>query len=260
MRLFFALARRAAQRQLTYRAATVAGLLTNLFFGLLRATVLTALYGEQQTVMGLSRQDVVTYTGLSQAMIAYVSLFGWYDLMNTVTSGEIAGDLLKPLPLFRFWLAQDLGRAVVAFVLRGLFILAAYALVVEVTWPRQWPPLLLALLLGWLVSFAWRFLINLAAFWTPDARGVGRFAFGVALILSGFFMPLRFYPDWFVTLCNFTPFPLMVNTSVEIYFGLLTGPALVRALLIQLGWAVGLIALCHLVLRAGVRRLVIQGG
>ena len=35
---------RAIQRQLTYRAATLAGLATNFFFGLLRAAVLVALY------------------------------------------------------------------------------------------------------------------------------------------------------------------------------------------------------------------------
>ena len=47
--------------------------------------------------------------------------------------------------------------------------------------------------------------------------------------MSGFFMPLRFMPDWFVRLCDLTPFPSMVNTIVEMYLGLLKGPALGQA-------------------------------
>jgi ABC-2 type transport system permease protein len=102
--------------------------------------------------------------------------------------------------------------------------------------------------------------VNLAAFWSTEARGIARFAFGLALFLSGFVMPLRFFPDWFVTLCNLTPFPAMVNTVVEVYLGVLSGAALVQALAIQAVWFCVLAGLAHLLMRAGVRRLVIQGG
>lgn len=263
MRLFWEIARVSFQRQLTYRAATLAGLATNIFFGLLRAAVLIALYGARDVVAGISLQDAITYTALAQAMIAYLMIFGWYDLMNSVYSGEVATDLLKPLSYFRFWLAQDLGRAVVALLLRGVTILVLYALVVNIALPGSavlWLALILSLALSWLNSFAWRFLVNLAAFWTPNARGIGRLAFGIVWVFSGFYMPLRYYPDWFQTLCQFTPFPSMLNTSVEIYLGLLTGPALIDALLLQVGWAVLLILACQVILRAGVRSLIIQGG
>ncbi|MBW8012786.1 MAG: hypothetical protein FVQ83_16330 [Chloroflexi bacterium] len=40
MRLFLELTKRSFQRQLSYRAAAIAGLATNFFFGLLRAAVL----------------------------------------------------------------------------------------------------------------------------------------------------------------------------------------------------------------------------
>ncbi len=109
-RLFLELARRSFQLHLTYRAAALAGLITNLFFGLVRAAILLGLYGQRQEVAGMTVQEVVTYTGLTQAVIAYLSLFGWYELMETVYTGEVAGDLLKPMNLFTFWL----GRAAVA--------------------------------------------------------------------------------------------------------------------------------------------------
>jgi ABC-2 type transport system permease protein len=263
MRLFWELCKLAFQRQLTYRAATLAGLATNFFFGMLRAAVIAALYGARQEVAGLSLAAAVTFTGLTQATIGYLSLFSWYEVMNSVYTGDISSDLLKPMNYFVFWMAQDLGRATVAFLLRGLTMMIAYALVFDVVWPHsatQWLALAVTLALSWLVSFSWRFLINLAAFWTPNALGVGRFAFGLSWFLSGFLMPLRFFPDRFVRLCNLTPFPATINTVVEVYLGVLTGPQLIRALLGQVLWVLILVMTGQLVLRAGVRRLVIQGG
>lgn len=262
-RLFWALTRLAFQRQLAYRMANLAGLTTNLFFGVLRIAMFLALYGARQEVEGISVQGVITYTGLGQAVIAFLSLFGWYEVMNSVYSGAIGADLLKPMNYFTFWLAQDLGRAVSALLTRGLTLMALYALLFDITVPAsagQWLAVLVALGLGWLVGFSWRFLINLTAFWTPNALGIGRFGFVIIWFFSGFLMPLRFFPDWFVTLANLTPFPAMVNTVVEVYLGVLSGPALAAALLGQLFWAVALIGAGQLVLRAGVRRLVIQGG
>jgi ABC-2 type transport system permease protein len=183
--------------------------------------------------------------------------------MNSVHSGDVAGDLLKPMNIFTFWLARDLGRALAALLLRGVTMMVMFALVWELTVPgsgAQWLALLSACLLAWLVSFAWHFLVNLAAFWTPNARGIGRFGFLITWFLSGFLMPLRFFPEWVQRLASLTPFPHMVNTIVETYLGLLKGPALWQALLLQALWAVILVAAGQLILRRAVRRLVILGG
>ena len=110
------------------------------------------------------------------------------------------------------------------------------------------------------MSFSWRFLVNLAAFWTPNAQGIGRFAFILSWFFSGFLTPLAFFPDWVVRLSYLTPFPHMVNTVVEVYLGILNGPDLVLALLNQALWAGSMILAGQFVLRAGVRRLVILGG
>ena len=52
----------------------------------------------------------------------------------------------------------------------------------------------------------------------------------------------------------------MFNSGVEVYLGLARGADLWRTLIIQAGWFLALGLACHLVLRAGLRRLVIQGG
>lgn len=263
MHTFLSLSRLAVQRQFTYRAAAMAGLATNFFFGLLRAAVMAALYGSQTQVNGLSLQEAITFTGLSQASIAFLSLFGWLEIVYSVNNGQIGADLLKPMSYFSFWMAQDLGRSLVNLLVRGLPIMLFYALVFEVTTPNtliQWLALSLSIFLAWMTSFSWRFLINLSAFWSPNAIGFCRLFFALSWFLSGFFMPLRFFPEWFQRLCYLTPFPQMVYTPIEIYLGQLNQSQTLQALTSQASWIIVLIIIGQVALLAGVRRLVIQGG
>ncbi len=263
MRLFYELVKLSFRLQFTYRAANLSGLMTNFFFGLLRAAVLIALYGARTEVAEMSLAEAITYTGLSQATIAYLSVFGLWDIMDSVYNGDVGSDLLKPMSYFTFWLGRDLGRALANFLLRSLTIMVGYALVFDIALPHgigDWLAFGVALVFSMLLSFAYRFLINLTAFWTPDARGVGRLGYSLLWFLSGFLMPLDFFPDWFVRLCNLTPFPSMVSTIIRVYLSDMTGPELFRVLGQQLLWIIILFVAGQLVLRAGVRRLVIQGG
>jgi ABC-2 type transport system permease protein len=263
MRLFWEITLRSFRRQLTYRANILAGLATNYIFGLFRIAILVALYGERESVAGVDVDGGVTYMVLIQAVIGYLSLFGWFELMQTVYTGEVTGDLLKPVSLYTLWMARDLGRAAVQFMFRGVLILLLYAPFYHLTFPAsagQWLGLAVVIVLAWAVSFSWRFLVNLAAFWSPNALGVGRFFFVISWFLTGFLMPLRYYPDWVIRLANLTPFPYMMNVVMDAFIGVLAGEALLQAVLIQLGWIAVMALLSQAVLRTGVRRLVILGG
>lgn len=263
MRLYWEVVRRSFARHLTYRAAAVAGLLTNFFFGLLRLSVLLALYGQRQAVEGYSVADIIGYTVLTQAVLTYLSLFGWYELMEAVYTGEVATHLTKPLGLLQFWLAQDLGRALVGLLLRGVLLVLLFELFFDLAYPEtavQRLGLAAAVALSWLLSFAWRFLINLPAFWSPNARGIIRFGFVISWFFSGFLMPLRFLPVWVQQVAAWTPFPHLVNTVFDVYAGVLQGPALLGALAWQAAWSAALLLAGQLVLKTAVRRLVILGG
>ncbi len=264
-RAYAELARKAFQRQLAYRAANLAGLATNAFFGALRAYVLIALFDARggENVAGYSVRDAVTYTGLTQALIACIALWGWLDLIRSIRSGEVAVDLLKPLNYFGYWCAQDVGRAAAQLLLRGLPMMALYALVYPITLPPtrwHWLAFGLSLGLALLISFGWRFVIGLSAFWVQDATGIGRASFTLTTFFSGFLMPLSLMPDWFQAVCRYLPFPAMITTPLEIYLGLRAGVDLLTALGVQAFWVVALYALAQLILSAGVKKLIIQGG
>lgn len=263
LRLDLAIARRAFALQFAYRGATFGGVATNFFFGFLRAAVLLALIEGGASYSGYDARSAVTYAALTQAVIAVVAIFGSFDLMRAVHSGEIAGDLLRPAALYRVWLARDFGRAAGALLLRGVVLMVLYIPFLDLVWPRGvggWGAAFAALLLAWWVSFNWRFLVNLSAFWSPNAVGIGRFAFYSAMFFSGMVVPLAFFPVWVQRAAAFTPWPAMVDTVGEVYLGLIPAEAVLPALATSFVWGAALALLSLVALRFGIRRLVVLGG
>lgn len=269
--LLLAIARQSFRRHLTYRTAALAGLVTNFFFGMVRVAVITALYDGKPEAAGITLPAAITFTAISQAVIGPLAAFSWFDVMRSVHSGEIAGDLLRPMGYLTYWLANDFGRALTQLLLRGVPMLIGYVALfpliapagAQFVWPHgaaMWAATSACFVLAWLISFGWRFLSNLSAFWSPDARGIIRFVFSLSWFASGFLFPLRYFPDWLQRICALTPFAYTVNAITEVFLGLRHGGDVVRVLATQLAWAAALLVTGALVLRAGVRRLVILGG
>jgi ABC-2 type transport system permease protein len=263
LRLGFELARRGFARYAAYPGATWAGVFTNTFFGFLIAYALLAVFDERESVGSYDAQDAVTYTWLAQGMLMTVYVWGWFEVALRVRSGDVATDLKRPLDFQLYWLAQDLGRAMYHGIFRGIppFLLGALAFDVLVPGdPVVWLAFVASVFLAVAVSFAFRFLFNLAAFWLLDYRGAGTLAMVASTFFSGQIVPLAFFPDWLETLAWALPFAAMVQAPIEVWLGHAEGLELAGLLGLQAFWAVVLLGVGRAVLAAGMRKLVIQGG
>jgi ABC-2 type transport system permease protein len=263
LRLGFELARRGFARYAAYPGATWAGVFTNTFFGFLIAYALLAVFDERDAVGSYDAQDAVTYAWLAQGMLMTIYLWGWFEVALRVRSGDVATDLQRPLDFQLYWLAQDLGRAGYHALFRGVPPFLAGALVFDVLVPGDpvvWLAFTASLVLAVVVSFAFRFLFNLAAFWLLDYRGAGVLAMVVSTFFSGQIVPLAFFPDWLETLAWALPFAAMVQAPIEVWLGHAQGAELVGLLGLQALWAAILLGAGRAVLAVGMRKLVIQGG
>jgi viologen exporter family transport system permease protein len=104
------------------------------------------------------------------------------------------------------------------------------------------------------------FAYSLSAFWLLDYRGVSLVAVILTNLLSGFVIPVAFFPHWLRTLADLTPFPSMIQLPVNIITGYTTGGTVIRALVVQAIWVVALLAAGQLLFARGRRHLVFQGG
>jgi ABC-2 type transport system permease protein len=265
MRLDWEIARRGYRRYSAYPGATAAGLFTNVFFGFLQAYILLAVYESRDSIGGYDAAAAVTYVWLTQGLLSVVASFGpsWIELALRVRSGDIAVDLGRPVDLQRAQLAHDAGRAGYQLLYRATPPFLLGALVFELTAPSDplvWAGFAVSVALAVVVSFAIRFLVNLLSFWLTDYRGAMLLAMTVSHLLSGLIVPLAFFPEPWDTVARALPFASMLQLPVDIFVGAATGSEIAAVLAIQAAWAVVLIALGRVVLSAGTRKLVIQGG
>lgn len=248
------------RRHAGYRQAALAGLSTNVVFGLLRAAVLAAVLAERGTVGGYDLATAITYVWFGQGLLTVVLLWGDTEFSDRVRNGDIVVDLGRPWDLQTALLATDLGRAGAAIGLRLLPPIWIGALFFPFRWPQWWPtwPLFaVSVLLAVVVSFAIRFLLNTTAFWLLDARGAIAM-WGVAGgVLTGLVMPLPWFPAWAQQALWWTPCPALIQSPIDV-FTERGDPSAVLAH--QLGWAAMLLLIGRLALARGARRLVVHGG
>jgi ABC-2 type transport system permease protein len=263
LRLYWEIARRGYGRYAAYPAATLAGVWTNTVFGFIQAYILLALFEHRDDIGGWDATDTVTYVWFVQGLLMTVYTFGWAEVALRIRSGDIATDLARPLDPIRYWLAYDLGRALYHFLFRGIAPFVIGMLVFDVQLPESavtwlWLPLTIALAV--VVSFAYRFLYNLASFWLLDYRGVMLVAVTTAALFSGFVLPLAFFPDWLEAVARVLPFAAMMQIPVDVFLEKATGAEVVALLFLQVLWAVVLLGVARLVLGTAIRRVVVQGG
>lgn len=254
------LVRAGFRRYATYRQAMLAGLTTNIVFGLLRTSVLVAVLAQRPVVAGYDTATAVTYVWLGQGLLTVVLLWGDTELSRRIRTGDVVIDLGRPWDLQTAMLANDIGRAGYAVLMRLVPPVLFGALLFPFRWPeRWWTPLLFAVstVFAVVASFGIRFLLNAAAFWLLDARGLLGLWGAASGVLTGLVLPLPWYPEWARIVLMWTPFPALFQSPIDVF---LERGSTVWVLGHQVFWAVALLALGRLALCRGSRRLVVQGG
>lgn len=264
MRGFRLLVRAGFRRHSTYRLALVAGMTTNSVFGFIRASILlAALASAGRDIGGYDGPTAVAFVWWGQALLGTVNLFGFTEVADRVRTGDIAIDFLRPLDPQLAYLAGDLGRAGINLVARGVPALLIGALLFDFAWPPSalsWVGGFVSLGLAVVVAFAGIFAVNLLAFWLVEVRGIRVLYMMVGGLLSGLYLPVPWFPDWLRTIAQWSPFPSMLQNPIDILAGRVVGDAIAPTLAAQLFWVAALLGLGHLLLRAGRRRLEVQGG
>jgi ABC-2 type transport system permease protein len=213
-------------------------------------------------VAGFTLNDAISYTWITQSLISIGA--GWLnrDLGTSIYSGDVITDLTRPWNFYGYWLSRTLGENAFNLLVRGTITYTFGVLTFHARLPALGELLAFgtAISLGMLVSCAFSFMVNLTAFWLLDNAGVMIIANISLSFLSGFYLPLNFFPPWLAQIARSLPFQAITGLPAEIFLGHIRGDAFGSALALQAFWAVVLTLLGLLMLRAAVRKVVIQGG
>jgi len=266
LRTYGQLARAGFRRQATYRLAVVAGLVTNIVFGFIRAAILfAAVDSAGGALAGYSRDTISAYVWLSQGMLGAINIAGsgWSELSDRIRNGDVAVDFTRPVDVQGSYLAIDLGRAAFTFLPRGLPSVLVGALTVGLTLPTQiWPYLLglVSIALAVTISFLSGYAVNILGFWLVETRGLRSLYMVTSSFLAGLFVPVGLFPEWLSTLAQATPFPSILQVPVDIISGRVLGLDAVNAVAVQCFWVVATCLVGRALTRAGRHKLEVQGG
>jgi len=248
---------------LQYRAAAVAGIATQLFFGLIMVMIFEAFYRSTTTPMPMSLRETVAYVWLGQAMLG---MFPWNvdpEIRQQIRTGGVAYELLRPVDLYGLWYARAMARRTAPTLLRAvpMFIVAGLFLGLQAppTWQcaAAWAAATLGALL---LSCAITTLLAITLMWTISGEGITLLTISVVSFMSGLYVPLPFFPDWLADVADVLPFRGLADIPFRLYLGHIPPRDSLPLLAHQLIWAGALILLGRLLLSRGRRRLVVQGG
>ena len=263
LRFYIEVARTSFRRQLIYRWANLAGLLTNIFFGVVFSYVIIALYHARPIAAGYNVMDTLRYTWLEQALLMVVVPFGWYDLMLTIRTGAVVSDLSKPCDFYWYWFSREFGRSAYYLLLRGLPIYLAGMLLFGIGIPsnvQQWLVFALSIMLSTFVGIAYRYFFNLTAFWVVEARAMYTLGLTLAQFLTGSYVPLLFFPSWLLAIVTWLPFNAFMNIPTQMFVGNLPATTLLFDLFLQIAWGILLTLGVRALTTVAARRVIVQGG
>lgn len=247
---------------LAYRLAALAGVATQIAFGVMRVQVLEACYraGPPQA-FGIAA--AVDYVWLSQAFFRLIPYAPDRRLADAVRSGGVAVDLLRPLDPWGWWYARAIASFAAPTALRSAPLLALALALGWLSPPASAGALGLfgvAIVLSCLVAAAFAVLLALTAFWTIATDGIAALAPPLVWLLSGMILPLPLWPEAAQPLITLLPFRAIFDTPLRLWSGDLAGGAALAAIGHQLVWIAILVLAGRAVASRGLRRVVMQGG
>ena len=256
------------QNHLTYRfnflARTLFGFIPLLAVVFLWRTIFAG-KAAGANVSGFTLAEMTSYyliVTIADALTA-VNEDDW-QIAADIKDGNISQFLLKPVDYlyFRFclYLAGRLTYLAVAALPIGLLI---FSLRDYFVWPPDAPTFglfLFSLLLTALLQFLLSYTMAMLAFWVLEVSTFIFILYAFENIASGHMFPLDILPPAIRQVLAFTPFPYQLYFPVGVYMGKITGPDLLRGLVMQAGWVLVAFTLARLAWHRGIRKYSAVGG
>ncbi len=160
--------------------------------------------------------------------------------IRDIREGQLISHIIKPMSYFWMKFLSELGwRMTQGFFGVLVFIIFFVLFNRFVSFPNTLIGIIsttLIVALAFLISFTFKMIVGISAFWFVDFWGLQQIVEVVIIILAGFIMPIEFFPDWLRSISLSTPFPYMIYYPILSFQSKLSNPQILNVILIQLIW------------------------
>jgi ABC-2 type transport system permease protein len=186
-----------------------------------------------------------------------------WEMNYELRQGLLAFRMLRPVHPLVHYAAENLA----ALPVRGFFAAPIALVSLMVMGPEQvtHDPVRLtvfavSVLGAWLINFLAMSIIGSISFFIDNSMAIFQVWFGLYMLLSGYLIPLDFFPTVLRQATSALPFRYMLSFPVEVLLGQLSRVRALEQLGVQAAFITLLLVCLSFVWRAGVRRFNAFGG
>jgi ABC-2 type transport system permease protein len=252
--------------RLQYKAAAIAGLCTQFFWGFLYCMVYQAFYSHA-SIDSISFRELICYVWLNQAFFSLIYLRNRDpEIGNSVKEGTVAYELCRPYDLYWWWYLKLIAKKYGAMSLRFIPVLALAFLLpapYNLTAPISLKAFLLfvvTLFLGSLIVIGINLIIHTIGFFTKEEKGISSIINTFGELIGGLAVPLPLLPNLIINISEYLPFRLIGDLPFRIYSGNIAGNYAIKCIILQIIWIIILFVVGKLVMNKALNKVSIQGG
>ncbi len=251
-----------------YRAAAIAGLSTQVFFGIVYVMVYIALYeSNTNSVHPMELPQLVSYIWLGQAFLALTFIYiKDEDFILMVRNGNISYELVRPQNFYlKFYIKILSSRLIAAFlrffplIIFAFLLPKPYNLILPVS-PLNFLVFIIAMIISSILVVALSMIVHILSIFTIDYRGLFTIYGVIGELFMGGIVPLPFLPNFLQRIADFLPFRFITDYPYRIYVGNLPLSGCGSQLLLGIFWIIVSIIIGYRLSKLALKKAVVQGG
>lgn len=252
---------------LQYKTAAFAGILTQLFWGMLNTLVFVAFYRNVSNNTDISLSQLISYIWLNQAFLALIYVRTKdEDILKSIKNGTVAYELCRPYNLYTWWYIKLLSKKYSAVVLRflpiiilGFLLPKPYNLCLPYS-ISNFVLFFISLILGSLILTSITMIIQSIAFFTNEGKGISDIIYLFADIFAGSIIPLPLMPKIVQIIGNYLPFRFIGDLAFRVYSGNINICYAYYGIFLQIIWFFILFFVGQFIMKVALKKVCIQGG
>jgi len=213
----------------------------------------------------VDQEYIVSYYILVMFVSKFTSDYTVEFGVRNILDGRFSNFLVKPYNYLLEYLGTNIGSNILRIILfLPAFIIAIYFAWVNNFWIVEFNPYLIllsliAILLGFGISFLLGNIISLAAVKIKEMDGIRIFYYNIASLFSGEFIPIPFLPQIGRFLLELLPFRYTLSFPVEILLGRLNDYQKEIGFLTATVWLVILFIIYKIVFKKAIKKYEAEG-
>ena len=188
------------------------------------------------------------------------------SIAQDIRDGSLKKYLLQPIDLIAYLVSFRAAHKVAYIATTALpyallfFLCRGYFATMDFPSATTWLAYLASLLMGFVIGFFFETCMGMTAFWFLEVTSLLYIVGAINFFVSGHMFPLDILPEQLAWVLKRLPFQYLAYFPATVIQGNIKDEELVKALLVEAGWAVFLIVLARVLYRFGLRRYSAFGG